>query len=229
MFNGTQCVPQQITETYLLQQTVESMARVCVDSNTSTPVTKMLSKLNDNVRFAHNRTDLTVGKGKPMQVNTTASETIAIQNLLGINMTNRCGFMYYRFIHDHKIFSSVHYTRAKRHSNSAIMFKGERDKVLYGNVLSLLKVKPNCSCTNNNMQYCNCEEYSVVLVKQMSASNNALYKDADFNFASTFLVEVFEMEAIVALFPEQILRKCILMCLENRKFVCPLPYRIYGD
>ena len=99
----------------------------------------------------------------------------------------------------------------------------------YGTVIGLLKVKPPCQCNNGNIQYCNCQQHSVVLVQPMTVNNSSLYRDADYGFRSSFLLEVFDREVVIALFPSQILCKCILMYLGDRKFVCPLPFRIYGD
>ena len=229
MFNGTQCVPEQITDTFMLKRTTNSMARSCIDGNTCISIVNLLKKLNDTAKFAHDDTCATVSKGKATRINITASQTIAIQNLLNLDVVNRSGLLYQRFVHDHQIYSSVHYTRAKRHSNCTIMFKGETESLEYGTVLGLLEVKPHCECNGNSIQYCNCQQYLVVLVKPMGVNNIDLYKDADFNLSSSFLLDVFDREVVLALFPNQILCKCILMCLGNKKFVCPLPFRIYGD
>ena len=121
MFNGTQCVPEQITDTFLLQRATDSMARSCIDGNTCASVTKLVSKLKDNAAFPHQNTSETVTLGKPAHIDTTASQTIAIQNLLDLEVVNRSGLLYHRFIHRHQLYSSVNYTRAKRHSNSTIM------------------------------------------------------------------------------------------------------------
>ena len=229
MVNGTQCVPEQITNTFLVRRATDSMARSCVDSNTCASVTTLLKKLMDNATFPHQNTCGTVTLGKATQINATASQTIAIQNLLGLDVLNRSGLLYQRFIHDHQLYSSADYIRSKRHSNCTIMYKGERGSMAYGSVIGLLEVKPHCGCNNSNIQYCNCQQHSVVLVQPMDINNSSLYKDPDYGFRSSFLLEVFDREAIIALFPGEILCKCILMHLGDRKFVCPLPFRIYGD
>ena len=53
MFHGTQCVPQQITDTFLLKSKVLSMARTCIDrDDSSVSVQNVLVRLmGDDVRY----------------------------------------------------------------------------------------------------------------------------------------------------------------------------------
>lgn len=53
MFHGTQCVPQQIADTFLLQNKVVSMTRNCVNDDSFAFVRDVLVKLTENVRFKH--------------------------------------------------------------------------------------------------------------------------------------------------------------------------------
>ena len=63
----------------------------------------------------------------------------------------------------------------------------------------------------------------------MVPSRRVLFKDADFNICSKFIVEVNETNNVIALYPSQIERKCICLMLENKTYFCPLPLHIYGD
>lgn len=57
------------------------------------------------------------------------------------------------------------------------------------------------------MQYCTCKEISVVLVEPMEVSNRVIFKDVDFNIrSSSFLHEVVDSDAILALNPSHIIR-----------------------
>ena len=99
MFNGTQYLPEQITDTFMLKRTTNSMARSCIDGNTCISIVNLLKKLNDTAKFAHDNTCATVSKGKATRINITASQTIAIQNLLNLDVVNRSGLLYQRFVH----------------------------------------------------------------------------------------------------------------------------------
>jgi hypothetical protein len=99
MFNGTQCVPQQITDTFLLHNKVTSLTSSWVDEDCSSSVKKMLSKLTDHARFRHNNAShglATLGCGK--QVTLDAHMLVALEDLLSQTVDNRCGKMYDRFL-----------------------------------------------------------------------------------------------------------------------------------
>ena len=66
------------------------------------------------------------------------------------------------------------------------------------------------------------------MVKPVKASRQMLYRDADFDVCSTFLIEVEETNDIIALYP-QIEQKCISLSSEDKTYFCPLPYRICED
>jgi hypothetical protein len=97
---------------------------------------------------------------------------------------------------------------------------------MYGVVIGLLSIKPECLCNVVELQYCNCRLYNVVLIQPMVVCERPLLRDADFNAKSYFLAEVEEAGLQIAIHPEEIRRKCISLTLENKKYFCPLPYRI---
>ena len=224
MFNGTQYVPQQITDTFLLKRKLASFERLCSDDDCSASVVTLLEKLNGHTKFALGNT---TGLGRATHLELTASQALAIQNLLMVNVVNRCGISYERFVYSHRNYSSVNYTRAKRHSNYSVLY--QTDEKCIGTVLNLMCIKPSCQCSANIMQYCNCKQYSVVLLRPTIVSTQFLFKDSDFGIASNFLHEVVDRDHVVAIHPIQILRKCVLMEIGVKKFICPLPYRLYGD
>lgn len=135
--------------------------------------------------------------------------------------------LYDTFVYDHQLFSSVDYVRSKRHTNHSISFK--HPVFAYGVILGLLSFRPSCVCTLDLSQYCEYDLYSVVIVKPMKASGQMLYRDADFNVSSSFLIEVNETQHIIALHPSEMERKCISLSLQNKIYFCPLPYRICDD
>ena len=148
---------------------------------------------------------------------------LAVQDLIGIELKQRCGLMYSRFVADKRVCSSIEYVRAKRHINKNITF--EHGQYTYGIILGLLMIKPECLCTMEELQYCNCSCYNVVLVQPKIVGGRPLYRDPDFHVESSFLMEVKHASVQIAIFPSQI-KKCILLQLEGKQYFCPLPYHI---
>ena len=156
-----------------------------------------------------------------------AREVIALQTLLNVNVTNRRALLHERFLCNHQIHSSVNYTRAKRHSNFSIMYQD--NGIAYGTVLGLLTIKPECQCCETTEQYCHCRELSIVLVQPMTVNSSRLCEDVEVGVASHFLLQVLDMDRVKAIMQHQILKKCISINLGSRTYLCPLPYRNYGD
>ena len=63
----------------------------------------------------------------------------------------------------------------------------------------------------------------------MVVAYRILFRDVDFNVSSKFIPEVVATDDTIAIFPSQIQQKCISVSLENKTYICSLPYRIYGD
>ena len=228
MFHGTQCVPQQITATFLLRNKISLLARTCVDDDSFASVKETIGKLTENARFAHNNASgrlVSLGSAKPATLN--ARMLVALEALLNLTVNNRCGKMYDRFLFSHKLYSSLSYTRSKRHTNHDVLIQHPASK--YGRILGLLSIKPLCRCALEASQYCHCTIYNVVFVKLMHASHRMLFRDVDFKVSSNFIVEVEESEDIIAIYPSDIIRKCICVSLGSKAYFCPLPYRIYDD
>ena len=59
MFNGTQCVPQQMTDTFLLKNKIASLARSCINDEASPSVRDTLSRFTDVAKFEHVNDGLT--------------------------------------------------------------------------------------------------------------------------------------------------------------------------
>ena len=132
--------------------------------------------------------------------------------------------MFLRFVASSKIFSSVDYTRSKRHVNRYVTFEHEQYK--HGVIVGLLVIKPECSCTIAELQYCNCSSNDVVLIRPMVVTSRPLYRDVDFNVNSSFSVEVERAGIQVEFYPHQIRRKCISVTVDQKQYFCPLPYHI---
>ena len=124
---------------------------------------------------------------------------LAVQDLIGVEVKKRSGLMFSRFVAHKKMYSSIEYVRAKRHINRNITF--EHGQYAYGIILGLLIIKPGCLCTIEQLQYCNCSSYNVVLVQPKIVCGRPLYRDSDFNVESFFLTEVEHATVQIAIYP----------------------------
>ena len=227
MFHGTQHIPKQIVKFYLISKKITLLAKDCINEETSPAVHSLFEKLREVKSTGSNvcLSEGVCGVGKETSVQLIASQVLAVQILLGVQVRNNCGIMYSRFVAFNKFFSSVDYVRSKRHINHNITFEHEQH-IKYGVIVGLLAIKPECSCNIAELQYCNCRCYHVVLVQPMAMRGRPLYRDTDFNVNSFFLVEVEHAGMQVAVHPRQIMKKCISLTVDEKQYFCPLPYHI---
>lgn len=226
MFHGTQHIPKQLVETYLITKKIPVLAKGCINEDSSPAVHNLFQKLCD-VKSFHNNVALgegVQGVGKERSVNLTASQVLAVQDLLGVEVKNRHGIMYSRFVANKKMYTSIDYVRAKRNVDRNISF--EHDQYTFGIIIGLLSIKPECLCKIEELQLCNCSSYSTALVQPMIVRGRPLFRDTDFNVNSFFLAEVDHAAMQIAIYPNQINKKCMLLTLEGKQFFCPLPYDV---
>ena len=204
---------------------ISLLARNYIDDESSACVKEVLNKLTDHARFSNNNASgglSCLGSAKLIHLDAHMSE-----NLLNLTVNNRCGKMYDRFLYNHKLYSSVGYTRSRRHKNHDVSIRHPASN--YGRIVGLLKIKPLCCCTLELSQYCACTFYNVVLIKLMHVSHRALFRDVDFHVSSNFIVDVEESDELIAIYPSESGRKCICVNVSDKTYFCPLPYRIYDD
>ena len=133
LFNGTQSVPQQIVDTFLLKNKVASLTQSCVDADSSSCVKEVLSKLTDNARFVHSNSGAEVtALGCGTLVTLDARMIVALEDLLGLTLNTQCGKMFDRFLYNHQLHSSVSYTRSKRHTNHHVSIQHPTSSVASG-------------------------------------------------------------------------------------------------
>ncbi|XP_028418236.1 uncharacterized protein LOC114543472 [Dendronephthya gigantea] len=226
MFHGTQHVPKQIVETFRRGRKIAELSKECIDGETSPAVISMYRKLGGERSIGNEEILLegVRGIGKECPVEITASQVLAIERLLDLTLTKRCGFIYSRFVANHQLYSTIDYVRSKKHVNCNVFV--EHDQFMYGRIIGLLSIKPECTCNLVELQYCDCKSYSIVLIQPLAVCARPLFKDADFGVKSNFLVEVEQAGMQMAIHPEQIKRKCISLTLGVKEYFCPLPFHI---
>lgn len=228
MFSGTQYVPQQICDTFLLSQKLLAIENECIKEDTSPRVRFVLQKMIKSNLVKKNERILErnisgLGVGKPIFL--TASQTISLGLLIGRDVLNRSAIIYDRFIINHVLYTGRGYTRSTRHHDFMVKFHHHTSQ--YGIILGLYVTKPDCQCTDEELQACQCPVYNVVIVKVLKCESGSLFTEC--GVSSHFLKEYTEDYSTVSIYPEKLQAKCIAMKVRNRHFLCEVPCKFYGD
>lgn len=226
MFHGTQHIPKQIVETFVISKKLSVMAKECINQEACPAVHNLYQKLKDSSSSSNDMplSEGVRGVGKEVAVDLTASQVLAVEQLLVVRVMRPRGVMFSRFVTKKKLFSSEDYVRSKKHINSNVTFEHQQYK--FGTIVGLLTIRPGCLCCNEELQYCNCRVNNVVLIKPMAVNGRSLYRDTDFNVSSYFLVQVEHDGMQIAIYPYQLRKKCISLHVEDKQYFCPIPYDI---
>ena len=190
MFNGTQYVPRQICKTFLLSQKLPAIARQYIKEDTSPRVRNSFQKLSKgNLPLKSERIlqDNVSGLGSCKPTCFTASQVIALESLTNRDVVNQSAVVYDRFVVNHVLYTSQNYTRAKRHRDDIV--KIDHLSANYGRIMGLYTAKPECSCSNDELQQCNCTVYNVVILKVFNCESGTPYSDAECSITAHFLKE----------------------------------------
>ena len=230
MFHGTQHVPRQISETFMLARRVHAIASRYFSDDANPAVVSTFEKLAGNVPQKNVRVleDNVTGLGSGKPATLTASQVLAVMQLTNLPVHNRSAIVFHRFVANHQFYTSESYQRSTRHHNYAVRVEQQERK--YGNVAGLYVVKPECNCSDAELQYCECTKLNIVFVNVMKTTSYKLYQDLECQIQSDFVHEVIPDTRVLGLFPlVTSMRKCMTMKLGNSTFMCALPCRFYGD
>ena len=230
MFSGTQHVPEQICDTFTLSQKLPTIGRECIKEESTPRVKHLFQKLLKGSLPTKSEKILQrnvsgLGAGKPTVL--TASQAVALSALINKDIANRRATVFNRFVVEHVLYTADNYTRSTRHHDFVVRF--DHPSPEYGIILGLFTTKPDCLCSQVDLQVCQCPVYNVVMVKLLKCETGPLFSDAECGATSYFLKEYTEDHRTTAIFPHQLRMKCINLKLDKHHFVCELPSRFYGD
>ena len=197
LFHGTQKVPLQISEMFLLSKEMAGLASECIDINTHLGVCKLYKSLSGGYAVSGHELMLNKGLkalGKGCAVTLLPSKVIAVD-----------------------------YIRSVRHCDSYIQFV--HPVYSYGRVHSLVVVKLECSCVVG--MGCYCEESCVLLVEPVDIVGRSHFTDSGLLCSSDFLVKINATSKLIALYPKNIKQKCIFVNSNYDSYLCSLPCRFY--
>lgn len=230
MASGTQYVPQQICDTFMLSQKIPAIGRECMNEETCPMVKHMFQKLSKGKMPVHSQHILhrnVSGLGVGKAVHLTASQAVSLASLLDKDVVNRSAITYNRFVVNHVLYTAQSYTRSNRHHDFLVQIDNSAAK--YGIILGLFTVKPDCQCSEADMQACPCSVYHVVILKVLQCETGSLFSNTECGVNSHYLREYTESHRTIAINPDQLQRKCIKLNLGTRRFLCDIPCRFYGD
>jgi hypothetical protein len=184
LFHGTQKVPLQIGQMFLLSKNMAMLASECIDANTHPDVSILYKSLSSG--YVVSRRELVLNEGlkvlgKGCAVTLLPSKVIAVQDLVKMRI-NKSAVSYTRFVYDHQLFSGINYTRCVRHCNSYIQFI--HPKYSFGRIQSLVVVKLECSCVVG--MGCSCKESYVLLVEPFDIGGRSQFVDCGLSCSSDF-------------------------------------------
>lgn len=163
LFQGTQKVPLQISQTFLMAKNMTVLAGRCIDENSHSGVSRLYGSFSRGHVDSRQGVAMSDGLkvvGKGSSVHLLPSKVVLIQNLIQAKV-DLVAVSYARFVYNHQLFCSVNYIRSVRHCNSYV--KIEHDEYSFGRIDMLLIVKLECSCLSN--VGCPCKGEYVVLVE----------------------------------------------------------------
>ena len=230
MFSGTQYVPQQICDTFILSRKLPVIGRECIKDDANPRVKQLfmkLSKENIPIKRQHilEKNVSGLGNGKPVYL--TASQTVSFAAMMDKDVSNRSAILYNRFVVNHVLYTAQSYNRSHRHHNYFVRIASPETK--YGIIVGLYSIKPDCQCSSADLQTCQCQVHNVVILKELQCETGSLFSNTECGISSHFLKEYTETPQTIAIKPEQLQTKCIHLTLGNRDFVCEMPCRFHGD
>lgn len=179
------------------------------------------------IQRQHTLTSNVSGLGNGKSTYLTASQTISLASMIGKDVLNRSAIIYKRFIVNHMLYTSESYNRSHRHCD--FFARVSHPTIKFGIVVALFSVKPECQCSDADMQDCQCQVFHIVILRRLHCDTGFLFSNRECNVWSHFLKEYHETQDIKVIKPEQLQAKCIPLKLGSRYFLCEMPCRFHGD
>ena len=123
MYHGTQYVPKQICETFMLARKLPTIASHHFTEDTNPAVAHMFQKLSSAYmpgKNAHMLEDNVTGLGNGKPTVLTARQVVAVMQLTNLDAHNRSAIVYDRFLAHNTLYTSERYHRSTRHHDFAI-------------------------------------------------------------------------------------------------------------
>ncbi|XP_063959922.1 uncharacterized protein LOC135155125 [Lytechinus pictus] len=216
-FHGTQYVPQQITQSFLLWRSIPKYMRALnhaplsvkkyVDRLwTSTSLPKHCVKIGSAILFGS-----VIDKQIPLRI------VAAIRNLLGHDIRNLRGLFYKRILIGRCMFCCISYTRSSRRIDYGVEFEDG----LFGIIKDIMVCKFDCICLPDEM--CQCLKTILIVYTPLVKQNAPVFQDVQIGINSRGLIhEVRESLETRCSLLNSVKRKCVVIFNAEKMFVTPL-------
>lgn len=191
LYNGTQCVPQQIVETlFLWREIPKRLNELCFQPWSD--FGKFVFSITGRSPLQRVASLKTVSK--PSQIYLTASMEIAIENLIQAPVLNKNAESYDRFIFGNVMYHTAQYKRVLKRDNTFAKLKDTYAQLLY-----FLISKINCVCQSK----CSCSPTPILIVQVYSVLNSPLM------ISSTITAKTAKTRQTKAYFLNDLVGKCV--------------------
>ena len=227
MKHGTQHTAMQIADRYLTMRCIPSLEKVYM-GNASPEVLQLNSKLAHRGGYLR-KSSHTVGNvrvyGKPKQTCISLIDRLAIQHSLGVHVEERTVANHFdRFSITSLMFCSQEYRHGQLKKRSDYVVQDDCGNIFL--VKKLIVMKLPCHCEHG---MCTCQVSCVVLLLKCVSDNRPFFSDRQVGVVSDYIHQFQTTGATVAIKPEQIVKKCILLSVGNKEYAIPLPNSVETD
>lgn len=208
LFHGTQCISEQIVKIYSRLRYIKNNSHVFEKENCSIGAKRTFIKIMNQIRVKNciEYEDNLRIFGKPRKINFTLTEKVAVEELVGEAVDERCE-RYHRFVFKNILYHSLGYQRLVKRNNSCIL---TTDNEIF-HILSLIKIMIVSSGT---MKY-------IILGRKFRILNEALCRNGNYSSRSfSFLAS--ETPEIACREITSIVSKCVNVPVEEN-IVCIIP------
>ena len=225
LFKGTQQITHQICSSYSMMKTLPLYLSKYGSENLAA------NRLGDKlVRGIHHTStslkvsDKTVCFGKMILRDISATETIAARSLFDVQHINTRVQECHRFSISNKLFDSEKYKRTSKRQNRYIKASDKNDgRQPIRCSIKLLLVGKLCQCVINDMKDCPHDTVEFLMCDKLS-TETGLHRDNNLNISTDdFMVQVTQVDSIIALHPENIITKCVQIEKDGQSYLLDVP------
>lgn len=220
-FRGTRPTPKRIMKQFLAQRQLRQVAdEVMADSpEESQTLFRQLMGVIPPVKDIVHLSSICTGIGLATRRTLMVQERMAVEQLLDMELIDREGTFFERFMVHDKLFTTTAYSANMKRDDSIVIMQGRRQ--LIGRILKCVALTPTCTCAGT----CTCLLVCVLILRKLRLRKNSqAYDDFVEMDLRGFLLNVVGEGFMFACFPENILEKCIIVeQTKNSKYVLRLP------
>ncbi|XP_046400875.1 uncharacterized protein LOC124167120 [Ischnura elegans] len=219
MFQSSQAVPHQICKSYLRLQALREKASEIMETSQSNCAKLLYGKLTyakHRSSLCENHSDYVRLFGAPDIVSLTLAQKVTVENLVGEEVYWNNAISFQRFIYKNVLFHVQSYTRMTKRVNYVVQLQNKQ--LIF--ITHALKVKT----VSSNKMTC------IILGVKLHQTNETLFREKSIGITSNAFPYISELTPeCIAVFPEMLCNKCVLIAFENKLCIFPLVNSLERD